>query len=240
MFVKIVRPLAATLLAALLIVTLAARPAWSQDKDEKKPGEKTPAAKKPGLKDEKKGKGKDEEPKSGEDAKGGDLTPVQEKLLEKLKLAIEKKFPKSKGERIYVVYLTDVSYEAPGVEPSAPPEKGDKKRSPRGEGAGGAPAWGGSYQQVVKREAAKIEGRDAAIDRVTKFMTEYPPADPKTKAKKGADGPPPPHREWDLLGSYSNNKAGIAQADQTLERAERDAEKKNRADEWKRKDKMKR
>jgi hypothetical protein len=240
-------------LAALVAVCFGVAPTAAQD--EKKPNKKPPAGK-PEKGDKKKGDAKDEEMKEKGEAKSegekgkdkdSDKAPEptdekQKKQFDKIRLGIEKKFRKSTKETVYVYTTTEkvaekiesTSEPTPGVEPG---------KGGRDKGRGTQKAGGGveDWEIVVKNNAYMTKDRDEAVEKVYKFIVEYPPPLPGARKKKGEadDGPPPPQRDWAFIKAFPATKEGEKQAEAEHERLDRAFQKQAQQAAWKKQQRKK-
>jgi len=238
-------------LAAFVAVCFGVSPTVAQD--EKKPGKKPPAGK-PDKGDKKKGDAKDEEMKDkgeakseGDKDKDKDKAPEptdekQKKQFEKIRLGIEKKFKKSAKEQVYVYTTTEKIAEK--IEPTAEPAPGietGKGKGGKGRAEPKAGGGAGEWEIVVKNNAYMTKDRDEAIEKVYKFIVEYPPPLPGSKKKnaKEDDGPPPPQRDWAFVSSFPATKEGEKKAEAAHEQLDRKFQKEQQQAAWKKQQRKK-
>lgn len=204
--------------------------------------------------------------KAAEDA-GDESSAAESKEVEKLRRELDKRLGR-KDDVIAVFTTTTITYEKDDYQTEAGGDAGfgagagrnlpqGRQLAERGLVAGGGNQnWrngpGGNatapdpygappgYFSVVKQEVHRIEGKDAAIDTIVKFMGDYVAtqiANSKAKRKsrrdrEAATAPPTPVKQWELLGLVANNEQGKIQADNLYERGMKGKEK----IEWKMRD----
>jgi hypothetical protein len=234
-------------LAALVAVCFGVTPTGAQD--EKKPGKKPPTGKME-KGEKKKGDAKGEEMKDKGEAKSDvdkDKTPEptdekQKKQFEKIRTGVEKKFKKSTKDQVYVYTTTEKIAEK--IEPTTDPTPGvdpGKNKGGKGRVAQKPSGGAGEWEVVVKNTAYMTKDREEAVEKVYKFMIEFPPplAGAKKKNAKEDDGPPPPHRDWAFVKAFPATKEGEKQAEAEHERLDRKFQKEQQQAEWKKQQRKK-
>jgi hypothetical protein len=249
---------AALFLAALAIACLgASSPARSaqDEKNPKKPGKKPPVeemdkegGKKNGKDKGDAGKDKGETAEKKDDEKSDADKPrepadeKQKKQFDKIKIDVERKFKKSKREQVYVYATSERTMERvePAEEP-APTQTVQRGRNPN-RGAGAA-AGAGHWEPVIRNTAYLTKDREDAVEKVYKFLVEYPPPAPgarkKKKSKDETDEPPPPERALLSVNVFPATKEGERQAEAALEQLENRFMKEQRQIEAKKQARMK-
>jgi hypothetical protein len=176
--------------------------------------EKKTDSKKPEVKKKK----TDEDSKEASDEVPTD--PRLKKYYDRIKKEAETKFKKGKKGFIYLVSTKETTYEP----------------SSHAAAAGGEP----TYDAWVKKEVFRTEDREEGVQKIVKYMMEFPPPDPKAKkGKKGLESATPsPKREWQIE-SFPKTKAGEGEADAAYDKISRAVERENMAADWQKKEKAK-
>lgn len=256
------KSLAEVAFAATLVFSLAFLSGPLNAQDEKKPGKKPPPEKME-KGDAKKDKGPDE--KKTDAKSDGDKAPEptdekQKKQFDKIKSDVEKKFRKSKKEQVFVYATSEKTMErVEPVEEATPPQqppmgKGKMARpngppgagvggNARGTGVGGGGARGGGglaggsahLEPSIKYAVYLTKDREEAIEKVYKFLVEFPPPLPGAKKKKakGDEDPPAPERSLLSVQAFNATKEGEKQAEAAQEQLENKFRKETQAQEWK-------
>jgi hypothetical protein len=230
-------------LAFLGVSTLSAQ-------EEKKPAKKPPLEKKDKGEDkkDKEGEEKKTEPKSDADKAPEPTDEKQKKQFEKIRSDVERKFKKSKKEQVFVYALSEKTMErieatesAPTPPPTQPPagkgrmpnksgpnKSGYDKRGTNAPGGGAGIGGGGAVipahlEAVIKNTVYTSKDREEAVEKVYKFLVEFPPPLPGAKKKniKGDDEPPPPQRSLLEVVAFPATKEGEKRAEAKQEELEK-------------------
>lgn len=211
---------AATLTLGLAFVGNSTLSAQEEKKPVKKPPlekkDKGEAKKEKGSEEKKEGEEKKSEPKSDADKAPEPTDEKQAKQFKRIRDDVERKFRKSKREMVYVYATSEKTLERiePTEEaaPSEPPAKGRAGAKPGGAIGGGS---AGQWELVVKNTAFMTKDREDAVEKVYKFLVEFPPPAPGSRKKKPKvdDEPPPPERSLLGVQAFPTTKDGEVQAE---------------------------